>query len=771
MSSCPHAFTGAALFLSSKSHFYQNTFEYAMQAAMQGVSCRNSWDGFGVCLEATNEYNDGSPNLVTDEQFERFLQGGPAAYTDAGPQTLLWLTQSLEAQMNSFDISAANGGNALTRSERLGEVRRIFKQPSLHLPVKAAVQYAGTIPSGLRCHVAVQTGSGASLSAPECRPGYHKRSVCGTKCEPCPPGYHAEVQTQFNSSGLIQTVWQCRRCPFGTYQSAPGKLACVTCPNALFSTGRAGATSKDECTVPNYEFRPTLPLGCVPPACTEGPTAVNVFWTLLGSDSPDNEQKTVAVRIFMQLSWSDPRIALHPSLGSTLNAQSIQPGGVRQLTVTTATWRELGMWLPTYGIQNAQSGLYGPLLQDGNVQLSNITLIQRPLAEEETKQWASQLYWIECVWSRQLGDTSGGGEPAVMSWGNLDWYMYPFGTSTMKVDLGCAPGVACELSSQAARGAFAYEGAISIQGRDPPAGRRLAVKGGAAATALSAAGGAGDDWPTAMPLVDGSVIWEVLDEGSPSPVFRVSFTLSRSSMLQLVRLIIPTVLIMLLGVTVFYVADSTWTVEMTFNVLLVVSVISVEVKDFFPSHVTYMSWMDWFVLSNLMIIVLCCFLGLICIIAGESESEFYKRLDESLDESISSTQPVGALVINIMLICAGSMGGGPDSVNGPGAGSRIDNIKNIVVTFFICDLVVLAVTFAAKMNIKASGGGKGAQLLGMVGRMRMRYRERREANQGSHPTMTKASARQKDAITVSAVPVHGASPEVVSSASPQHEVL
>lgn len=234
---------GTAVFLSSTSAFYQDTFEMAMQAAMQGITCRNSWDGFGICLEAEDEYNDGSPNLVTDEQSESFLQGGPAAYTDYGPKTLLWLTQKLEHEMNRNDDLAANGGNELTRAERLSEVRNIFKQPTLHLPIRGGHATTAMIPSSLRCHMDQQL----------CQAGYYKRSVCGVTCEPCPPGFRAEIETRFNSSGMMQTVWQCRICPFGEYQSAPGKLACVNCPNALFSTGRAGATSKEECTVPNYE--------------------------------------------------------------------------------------------------------------------------------------------------------------------------------------------------------------------------------------------------------------------------------------------------------------------------------------------------------------------------------------------------------------------------------------------------------------------------------------------------------------------------------------
>lgn len=445
---------------------------------------------------------------------------------------------------------------------------------------------------------------------------------------------------------------------------------------------------------------------------------------------------SVAVTMSVQLSWSDPRISLHPSLGPTLNSQKIMPGGVRELTVTTSTFRELGMWLPDYNVHYAQSGMYGVLRIDNNVQLSNITLIQRPVAEGETKLWGSQLYAIEVIWSRQLGDTSGGGEQAVMGWGNLDWYMYPFGTNTLNIDFECEPGIVCALLSQAVRGAYAYEGAVSIEGRMPTAGRRLAISGGGIAVALSDR--SHGDWPTAMPLVEGSLRWEEIDSGGPNPVYRVSFTLSRTAMLQLVRLIIPTVFIMLLGLTLFFVTDATWTVGMCFNVLLVVSVISVEVKDFFPSHVTYMSWIDWFVLSNLSIIMTCSFLGVVCIIAGQSELEYWKRLDKALDESISSTQPISAIIINIVLIYVGSMGGGAGSINGPGAGSRIDNVKNIVVTFFICDVIVFATTFAFKWKTKSTaGGGKGC---GIIARVRARHRRREDGNGtpgvAEHPSHT-----------------------------------
>ena len=213
--------------------------------------------------------------------------------------------------------------------------------------------------------------------------------------------------------------------------------------------------------------------------------------------------------------------------------------------------------------------------------------------------------------------------------------------------------------------------------------------------------------------------------------YRIAFTLKRSSMLQLVRLVIPTVLIMVLGVCVFFVADSTWTMEMTFNVLLVLSVISVEVKDFFPSHVTYMSWIDWFVVANLLLIVACSFLGLVCIIASESESDIKQQLGVKLDEAISETQPIAALVLTVALLCAGMIDG-----------SQIEVVQAICFTFFVADVLVLALAIAVK-----NGKGEGGFFMRRRKRARWRVSARWDSANRGPPTLPTVKDGIPDAST------------------------
>ena len=48
----------------------------------------------------------------------------------------------------------------------------------------------------------------------------------------------------------------------------------------------------------------------------------------------------------MEMTWSEPRVALHPRLGQLVMRQAVEDlEGVRKLTVSTAEWREYGLWL------------------------------------------------------------------------------------------------------------------------------------------------------------------------------------------------------------------------------------------------------------------------------------------------------------------------------------------------------------------------------------------------------------------------------------------
>lgn len=73
--------------------------ERRMHSVVHACTCRNNWDGFGICLNATGQYYDGEPNLITDEQFETFLRGGESP--ESPPR--LRLTQDLTLLMDLHD--------------------------------------------------------------------------------------------------------------------------------------------------------------------------------------------------------------------------------------------------------------------------------------------------------------------------------------------------------------------------------------------------------------------------------------------------------------------------------------------------------------------------------------------------------------------------------------------------------------------------------------------------------------------------------------------
>lgn len=153
------------------------------------------------------------------------------------------------------------------------------------------------------------------------------------------------------------------------------------------------------------------------------------------------------------------------------------------MTLTTSQWRQYGLWLPGYSVRNAVSGLSGELTHDDDAKLSNITLIQSRLPDGHRKAWPSQLFLIQCVWSRFLGSET---EEAVINWDDLNWYMFPFGTNTLSIDVTCKPEANCTFHQQSTLGKYAV-----IENEDGPStlpGRRLKVTARVAVASRSGGG-------------------------------------------------------------------------------------------------------------------------------------------------------------------------------------------------------------------------------------------------------------------------------------------
>lgn len=189
---------------------------------------------------------------------------------------------------------------------------------------------------------------------------------------------------------------------------------------------------------------------------------------------------------------------------------------------------------------------------------------------------------------------------------------------------------------------------------------------------------------------------------------QISLILRREARLKLVRLIIPTILIMLLGVVVFFVKDTTWTVDMTFSVLLVLTVIAVEVDDFFPGHVTYMSWIDYFIFANTILVVINCGLGIWIIILTEAEEKpRLIKLGESLDLAMAWVQPFIAILTNLLLLSFAML----TTEMGQAA---VDSVNRMYVTCIVANALILFVAtagiYTGKLYIAGAKAAKYARL-------------------------------------------------------------
>ena len=398
--------------------------------------------------------------------------------------------------------------------------------------------------------------------------------------------------------GDATSLSNCSLCELGYYQPIEGQVTCAKCPTETHMTGIRGATQASDCSVPKLDLRPTLPIGCTPPSCLDTPTPVDVFWTMERIDAPDGEEKTVGMSILMEFSWYDPRLVLDPNFEREFkeNALTLSADGTARtavVTISTAESRRRKLWLPPYRVLSSESGIEGELNDiDEDLETSYVTITLSPLRDDGEKLWPQQRASVHVVWSRHL-------EHAVVKWDSLNWYMFPFGYQPLTVELECREEALCFERLHASMGKYQIHNRTAEEIESDPT----------------------------MPLVPGS-LWrtstqylnrEALQNGATSSPtnsttkissgsalnlngeqnrmqaepMQIKLTLKRDSELQVVRLIVPTILTMLLGVIVFFVEDSTWTVDMCFAVLLVLTVIAVEVKDDFPGHVTYRSWMEY----------------------------------------------------------------------------------------------------------------------------------------------------------------------------------
>jgi len=502
----------------------------------------------------------------------------------------------------------------------LAELSPLSLQEKLPYFNKLQMAYHG--PTGLST-----SNAAAQPQNPSCELGLQAVALDARYCLPCPAGYAGDATSLSN----------CSMCELGYYQPIEGQVSCAKCPTDMHMTGIRGASHADDCSIPKPEFRPTLPVGCTPPSCTDSPTQADVYWTMESIDAPDGEEKTVSMAIFMQFSWHDPRLVLDPHFERDFreNAITLNADGTARtatVTITTAEWRRRNFWLPPYRVPSSVSGLEGELSEiDDDIDQSNVTISLSPYEDGE-KLWRQQRSIVHVVWSRSL-------ENAVVEWDELNWHMFPFGRQPLTVELMCREEVLCEERSNAANGKYKTHPPPQIES-DPT----MPLEPGSLSMSSS----------FSTSVTPESNLSTSLSSTPASRSMRIQLVLVRDSDLTVVRLIVPTILTMLLGVFVFFVQDSTWTVDMCFAVLLVLTVIAVEVKDDFPGHVTYRSWMDYFIFMNTIVIVICVGLGILVIILSEREDTRCVRLSACIDSALSITEPIISIFGNLIFLSYGS---------------------------------------------------------------------------------------------------------------------
>jgi len=554
-----------------------------------------------------------------------------------------------------------------------------------------------------------------------CAPGFQPTAIDSRYCSPCPVGYH----------GDDASVSGCSRCPPGTYQSTAGQLTCAKCPGDTHVTGTHGSTRADECRVPKLSLRPTLPTRCIPPGCTAGPTSVDAFLAVEEVKEPDSEKKEVNLTLFSELSWQDPRLVADPIFVYEVreHATAFSADGTAKTatySMSTAEWRRRGFWLPHYVLEGGVDGTHGEVKHDSMLEASNVTVFLAPYNEtaDPPRLWDRQLSSIRIVWSRHLKD-------AKMSWTQLDWKMFPFGRLQLVVDLACGTDILCHERPHAKLGKYATEAYSETHLAYDPTMPLIA--GSLSRQSHSSPPSSADDLSSAATDTSAIMI------PRPGAHIIISFLLRRQAYLLIMRMIVPTILIVGLGCFIFWVKDSTWTVEMAFQVLLVLTVISVEVADFFPGHVTYMSWLDYFILANTILTVVSCGLGVLIIILTEQEdSPQTIKLGDSLDLAMSWVQPFIAISMNLTMVVYAL------ATTRDGQGS-IDDIHKMFVTFIVCEVVLLGMsTFGFYTGKLFLAGDQVKQGNSMVVRKLRRQVSRRGKTSGAvevkHVEVTSAVA-------------------------------
>ena len=379
-----------------------------------------------------------------------------------------------------------------------------------------------------------------------CGVGYQSTALMPQYCMPCPKGTrpaglcvralvlwwpclaHLPRAAPLPAAGTHYNAsypTKCQLCPVGTYVDSEGALVCALCPNpSIFSTMKEGGSSRADCSVPRLNLSPSYP----------ELTQVEVQWKLFGYEIVQADRKA-SLSLGVHLTWRDDRLARFDS-------------SIFDMGLTESDWRSLGMWLPSMQLNNYMaetSAVASNFLVDVSIGTGGVTSAQ-------------------VTWERSF--TS-----ADIRFLELSWSMFPFGRHVLPIELYCSGDTACMNTTD--DGFF-----MKLPDSDASAQRRRNLVARGAGVAAAGYGGGYGGLETARADESWTEVRRTYSVVEDTGRLRIELELGRSSILYMMRIIIPTLFCVVITVFVFFTDDVYNQLTCSFTAILILSVVAVEVS-------------------------------------------------------------------------------------------------------------------------------------------------------------------------------------------------
>ena len=397
---------------------------------------------------------------------------------------------------------------------------------------------------------------------------------------------------------------------------------------------------------------------------------------VLGDLQVDEEERQVPVKIWIVSTWRDDRVG--QVLDPVIN------------TLTTDEWKEQGFWVPALAIENEVDAVS---LQDE----INVVRINGGAGTIAVTVTRISLLSTTLEWPDTALDASGKRIPG------LTWLFFPFGKLTLDIRLNCPSDATCtcqvcnnapnnrrllgnhaQPQPDSAASELQDSRAKSLTADCLADYRRSTSKTGQGVATVAGAGMSGtptvgaraiisnqmdgpvtksslDTWPNeTMSLLSARYVVQ-MEEDLPFLVIQVQ--VQRNPTLFLTGIIVPSVLMVILTVMTFVGKDNYNKLGISFTTLLMMAVYADQVKQSTPEHVTYLTWIDIFILSNLIFIVISTVTACVMIFFEESDYDdkwFGADMTDAFGKAICYTQAPFIIVLNLVLVLVGVAEGQKD---------------------------------------------------------------------------------------------------------------